>query len=269
MSVITVSRGSYSGGKALAECVAKALGYRCIDRDQMIRRTAQWGLPDGELRRAIEKPPRFLDLGQHTRYAYLAVVQASLVEEAREGNLVYHGLAGHLLLKPGPYLLRVRVIAPMEYRIRTVRERLGLDRAEAIAHIEKIDNDRRKWTRLLYNVNWDDASLYDVVLNLEYIDVEQACRMVCGMVKERSQNFTVEQQNELEDFFVACRVKAHLAIHERTSSLELTVTCADGVVRCSGDVAATDQIRDIRSIATSISGVREVNLDRLKRVAMI
>ncbi len=36
MSIITISRGVFSGGEALAECVAVRLGYRCIDRDTLV-----------------------------------------------------------------------------------------------------------------------------------------------------------------------------------------------------------------------------------------
>ncbi len=44
MPIITISRGSFSGGKMLAESVAKVLGYRCIDRDQIIQKAATWGV---------------------------------------------------------------------------------------------------------------------------------------------------------------------------------------------------------------------------------
>lgn len=36
MAIITISRGTFSGGKALAECLSRTLGYRSIDRDMLI-----------------------------------------------------------------------------------------------------------------------------------------------------------------------------------------------------------------------------------------
>ena len=44
MPIITISRGSFSGGKMLAELVAKKLGYRCIDREHIIRKAAARGV---------------------------------------------------------------------------------------------------------------------------------------------------------------------------------------------------------------------------------
>ena len=119
MSVITISRGSFSGGKALAECLARRLGYRCIDRDVIVERAAAYGVSQEALRGALEKPPSFLDRFQHKKYLYLALFQAALTEEVRTGKAIYHGLAGHLLLKGGHPILRTRIIAPMESRILT------------------------------------------------------------------------------------------------------------------------------------------------------
>ena len=124
MSVITISRGSFSGGKILAECLAQRLGYRCVDRDVIVERAAAYGVSQDDIREALEKPPGFMERFNHKRYLYLALVQAALCEEVRTGNAVYHGLAGHLLLKGGRPILRTRIIAPLEFRIQMVRDRL-------------------------------------------------------------------------------------------------------------------------------------------------
>ncbi len=38
MSIVTISRGSFSSGEALAECLAGKLGYRCVDRDVIVEK---------------------------------------------------------------------------------------------------------------------------------------------------------------------------------------------------------------------------------------
>jgi hypothetical protein len=40
MSIITISRGTLSGGKMLAECLSRGLGYKCIDRDVLVEKAA-------------------------------------------------------------------------------------------------------------------------------------------------------------------------------------------------------------------------------------
>ena len=185
MSVITISRGTFSGGKRLAQCLAGHVGYRCIDRDVIVEKAAAYGASHDELREALEKPPGFLERFKHKRYLYLALIQAALTDEVRHGQVVYHGHVGHLLLKGGGPVLRARVIAPLEYRISTAQDRLKLSRNEVIAYIRKVDSDRQKWARYLYGVDWGDPSLYDAVINLEYIDIEDGCNILATTVKRQ------------------------------------------------------------------------------------
>src|SRR5208282_1793851 len=99
----------------------------------------------------------------------------------------------------GQPILRTRIIAPMEFRIQMVQARLKYSQREAIAYIEKVDEDRRKWTQFLYGVDWGDPSLYDIVLNLEHIDIEEACHIISSMVIERCFEFTPECQQKMDD----------------------------------------------------------------------
>jgi len=263
MSVITISRGSFSGGKILAECLARRLGYRCIDRDVIVERAAAYGVSQEDLREALEKPPGFLDRFKHKRYLYLALIQASLAEEVRAGRVIYHGLAGHLLLRGGYPILRTRIIAPIERRIEMLQERLKYSRRDAIAYIEKVDADRRKWTQFLYGVDWGDPSLYDIVLNLEHVDMEEACRIISSIVLERRFEFTAESQRRMDDLALSSRVRADLAINPSTSDLELDVVAHDGAVAIKGKVAIMVQIDEVKRVASAASGVTSVNIEEL------
>jgi hypothetical protein len=71
MSVVTISRGTFSGGKRLAECLAERLKYRCVDRDVIVEKAAAWGVSQEELRAALEKPPTFLERFRSKRYLYI------------------------------------------------------------------------------------------------------------------------------------------------------------------------------------------------------
>jgi cytidylate kinase len=258
MSVITISRGTFSGGKTLAECLSYRLGYRCIDRDVIVQRAAAHGVSEQELRAALEQPPSSLATLNHRKYIYLALVQAALTEEVREGRAIYHGLLGHLLLKGGIGVLRLRIIAPMEYRIRMAQERLHLSRPEVIAYIHKMDEDRRKWTRYLYGVDWEDPSLYDLIINLEYIDIDQACRLVTGMTKEAYFEFSPESRALMRDLALASKVKAELALNPFTSNLEVEVEASNGAVTISGSLY--EQADEVVRVAKGVTGVSEVTL---------
>jgi cytidylate kinase len=263
MAIITISRGSFSGGKMLAEALARKLGYRCIDRDQVIRKATEWGVSQDDLRTAIEKPPSFLGQSQHTKYRYLAFIQAALTEEVRHGDAIYHGLAGHLLLGKGPHVLRTRIIAPMEFRIAKLQERMNLNRKEAITYIEAKDADRRKWTRFLYNVDWADPSLYDVVLNLEQTCLEAAADAIAAVAKAPCFLPTAESIAAIDDLAMASCVKANLATSADTHDLQFEVVAKQGAISIKGPIDAPAQAKKIRSLVQAIPGVRILNLDEL------
>ena len=54
MSIITISRGTFSGGKAIAECVAENLGYACVSREILSDAAETYGV-SAELHRVVRK----------------------------------------------------------------------------------------------------------------------------------------------------------------------------------------------------------------------
>ena len=263
MSVITISRGSFSGGKMLAECLAQRLGYRCIDRDVIVERAAAYGVSQDELREALEKTPGFLDRFSHKRYKYLVLIQAALTEEVGTGKAIYHGLAGHLLLRGGQHILRTRLVAPMEFRIRMVQKRLKYSRNEAIAYIEKMDEQRRRWTKYLYGVDWGDPTLYDLVINLEHLEIEDACRLISSLVIEKCYEFTPECQQRMDDMALGSRVRAELVMNPATADLEVEVSAHKDAISIRGKVSSLAQLGEVKRIALAVPGVATVNLDDL------
>lgn len=263
MSVITISRGSFSGGTMLAGCLSKSLGYRCVDREVIVERAAAHGVSQEELRDALQKPPTFLERLQHKKYLYLVLIQAALAAEVRTGKAVYHGNAGHLLLKGGPHVLRVRIIAPLDFRLNMAQERLKLSRSEALDHINRMDQDRRKWAQYLYGVDWGDPANYDIVLNLESIDISEACATVSTLARQKCFEFTACCQAAMDDLVLGSQVRSELALDEATSHLEFDVIAKEGSVRIHGAVNNMREVTEIQRIVSSVPGVTALNLDEL------
>ena len=122
MSIITISRGSYSRGRDVAEKLARELGYDCVSREVVLEASEQFDIPEIQLIHAIEDAPSFLDRLTRGKERYVSYVRAALLKRVQRGNLVYHGFAGHLLLREAPTVLKVRVIAAMEGRYPIGRE---------------------------------------------------------------------------------------------------------------------------------------------------
>jgi cytidylate kinase len=263
MSIITISRGSFGGGVMVAECLATALGYRCLSREAVAEKAAAPGVSQEQLLDALSKPPGFLERFRHKRYQFIALFQAALADEVKAGKVVYHCNAGHLMLQGVSPLLKVRVIAPLEKRVAMVQERLKMSSSEAVAYIHKVDGDRKSWTRFLYGVNWEDPDLYDVVVNLGTMNVREACEIVAAAARQKSFEFAGDWRTQLEDLAIGSRVRANLATDPATSHLEFEVTSRQGRVSILGKVTTVEEFEEIKRVAQAVPGVVALDLDEV------
>jgi cytidylate kinase len=259
MSVITISRGTFSGGLMIAERVAAALEYRNIGRDLIVEKAALSGVPQEILLNALQKPPSFLERIKHSKYIYLSLIKAALTEEVRLGRAIYHGNAGHLLLKGAP-VLRTRIVAPLELRIRMAQERLNLSRAQALEHIRRMDSDLKKWTQYIYGVDWTDPSIYDVVLNLEHMTVQDASDVVAELVTKDAFALTPESLVLLSDLALSSRIQANLATNTSTEDLEVDVSASAGSVTVTGRLSSAYHHSEVERIVRAVPGVKDFSI---------
>jgi cytidylate kinase len=262
MAIIMISRGTLSGGKALAEYVADRLGYPCLSREETVRETVgKYGISEKELTAAMNEPPPFWQQVHGRRISYIIVFSSVLMEHIKGENLVYHGHVGHLMLGPVSHVLRVRVIADMEFRIKGAMTRKSLSREEAITFIKKIDKQRDKWTRFLYGLEWKDASLYDVLFNLEHLSIDVAGDTIVHMANLDAFKATPESQKTLDDLILSSRVWSALAIDGQIMVSNVTVNADAGKVTISGGASSAKAINAITAAAQKVEGVKEVKTD--------
>jgi cytidylate kinase len=259
MSIIAVSRGTYSGGEAVAMGLAERLGYRCVSREVILDAAWRYNLPEDELATAMEKAPPLWERMAGARATHIVFVRAALSKYALEGNMIYHGYLGHLFLPGVSHVIRVRVIADAEFRIQAAMERHpGYSRKEAIAYIEKMDKTRRQWTRFLFDVEWDDPSLYDIVLNLSRMSVPTACHAVMRLVEREDFKPTPASLKALRDLALSSQVSAALATDSRTKGAELEVAADDGRVTVTGTTQSPVVLEAVSSVVRGLPGVKEV-----------
>jgi cytidylate kinase len=145
MSIITISRGSYSRGKEVAERLAGALGYECISRDILLEASEEFNIPEIKLVRAIHDAPSILDRFTYGKERFIAFFRATLLRRLQKDNLIYHGLAGHVFVQKIPHVLKVRIIANLEDRIKEEMKREKISAQQARLTLVKDDAERRRW----------------------------------------------------------------------------------------------------------------------------
>jgi cytidylate kinase len=261
MPIVTVSRGTYSGGKELAECVAAELRAPCLSREILVQAAERFGVSERLLAEAMAKPPSVFERFSHQRDAYFAFVRAELLQHAAAGSLVYHGHAGHLLVADVANVIRVRIIAPMSFRVPAAMKQLGIDEKQAIAHIEKVDRQREKWTRFLYRVSWQDPSLYDLVLNLGHLDLPDACQIVVTMAKLKRFEWTAASRGAVADAALKSLVIAALAKDNVTRGSQLEVSAHAGVVSVLGTTTLLAVQQAVPHVVRAVPGVVELHCE--------
>jgi len=259
MAIITISRGTFSGGQKLAECIAAKLGYRCISREVLVETAKEFDVSEEKLLEALTKKPWLLERLTRARDRYLAYIRATLLKEVKDENVVYHGYAGHLLLKDVPHVFRIKVIANMEFRIKNAMERNNLSREEALQYIREVDEGRARWTRFIYDVDWNDPNLYDLVVNLDQIAIESACEVVCHLSGMEGYQRSDLSRKVIADMVLASHLKALIAADSNISDRRVEVVADGGVVTVSGTVESIAEADRIRNIVRMEPGVAEID----------
>jgi len=177
MAIITISRGSYSKGKEIAENVAQKLGYECIARKVLLEAKEEFNVPELKLVRAIHDAPSILNSLSYGKEKYISFIQAEILNHFKKDNVVYHGLAGHFFVKGICHVLKVRIIADLDDRVRLEMEREGISRKEALSIIRKDDEERRKWSKYLYGIDTWNSTNYDLVIHIHKLKVKDAVDM--------------------------------------------------------------------------------------------
>ena len=261
MAIITISRGTFSGGEKLAECLAAKLGYESLSREILVEAAGKYGISESELTNAMKAKPAIVErLSLNIdRVRYLSFIQATLCEHVRNDNVVYYGHAGHLLLKDACRVIKVKVIATMEQRITFAMERNKFTREEAILYIRKMDKYRQKWTKFLYGIDWNDPSLYDVVVNLRDISIQTACDMISVMTNSAEFQLNDKTKHAIADLALESQIKAKLASDRTTRDYMLKISVEDGHVSINGRVKNSDHASRVRTIVREMPGVKSLD----------
>ncbi len=214
MPIITINRGSYNRGKEVAEKLADKLGYDCLSREILLDASDAFHIPEIKLIRALHDAPSVLERFTNGKVRYIRYLYSALLQHARKNNIVYHGLAGQFFLSGIPHVFKVRIIADIDNRVKDEmrRERISAENARSI--LQKDDEERRKWGLQIYGSDPWDSSLYDAVLNIGNLKVDDAVEMIMAAVQRPAFQTTPDSQQMVENLALAANVKATLALEE-------------------------------------------------------
>lgn len=206
MGVVTISRGSYSRGIEIAEKLAQKLGYECISREVLLEASKEFNIPEVKLVQAIEDAPSIFDHIKDGKRRYVAFIREAFLEYIQKDNIVYHGFAGHFFTKDIPNILKVRIIANLDFRVKVLMEREKISEEKARKLLYKIDVERRKWSMYLYGIDTNATELYDVLLHIDCLQVDGAIDFIYELAKRPCFQTTPESQKKLSELLEAAKI---------------------------------------------------------------
>jgi cytidylate kinase len=255
MSIVTISRGSYSHGKEVAEKLAQKLGYACVSREILLKASEHFNIPEIQLSRAIHNAPSILERFTYGKERYVAYIREALMHHFIKDNLVYHGLAGHFFVQGVSHVLKVRILADLDDRIAEEIKRTGGSAAQARATLLQDDEERYRWSYHLYGIDTRDPSLYDVVVHLKSLRIDDAVDLIEKVVKLPQFQTTPASQQAMAALMLASQVQA--ALVQEIPSAKATVEGGEIVVSIGGAWAEGKKlIAKVEEVSDSVGGVK-------------
>lgn len=171
------------------------MGYQLFDKKMMLQLGAQMGLRPDRIADASEDEHvaksllermfasdvrgRRFQVQSDAREAMSVAQVQELINAAYDwGNMIIVGRGAQVVLAGKPDVLHVRVVAPVELRIRRwqARERLTADGARQ--KVQERDRAHSDFVKHFFGADIDDAALYDLVIRTAKIAPAAAADLI-------------------------------------------------------------------------------------------
>jgi len=255
MAVISIFSGFYCRGEQVADAVTQETGYQRVDKELIEVASRRYKVPEDRLLRVMMGSAPLLNRFTYEREKNLAYIIAALAELVSRDNVVYHGFAGHLLPRGITHVLRVCLIANMDYRVSLAMQLDKLSESQALNRIHKEDADRGRWMRYLFGQEPYDESRYDMVIAMHLTNVKAAAAMIRENAEKDALRATPRSQQAAQDFILAAQV--NIALAEKGHDVDVTSSEGAVTVWVKNYTPRLESLcRQLTRIAENVRGVK-------------
>lgn len=199
--LLTISREYGAGGSELGALLGQRLGWPVLEHDLISKLAARLSCDEGEVVAMDEHAPTLLErlaaVGTVTAPesrshmhpwstdpdCVAAAAREVLLEAAQNLPLIVVGHGGNCLFRGRPDVLRARVTAPLDLRVKRVARRSNMTPAKAAAEIRRRDSDRQNYLQRYYRSDTNDPSSYDLQINTGTISLETAVDLMLCLIQ--------------------------------------------------------------------------------------
>ena len=189
---LLISREKGAGGSAVAQLAGKRLGWQVFDKE-IVDAIAQKAQVRRELIESLDERDRATiqdAIGQWLRpqpigkSGYLAHLREILLTLGHQGDVVIVGRGAEYIL-PSQFGLRVRMVAPVEVRVRRIANREKLSLMAARVEVESSDRERARLVRRQFGQSATDPVNHDLTINTAELTVEAAAEIVLAALQQK------------------------------------------------------------------------------------
>ena len=255
LAILTLSREYKNGSVEIGKAVAQQLGFVLVDRfciyDKLKAVGEKWGRLAHELE---EERPTIWEKYDREYLGFISLIESTIYDYALKGGAVILGRGSAFLLHDIPHVLKVRVYAPMDIRIKRMMEQDKVNRQTAEKVLTDIDKSRAGYVRAIYGKNYKDVQHYDLVFNTGMQSYEKATREIIETLENFIHRITPEGLKKLKDRALAAKIKALISIHPDLFIPTLSVTHSGQAIILEGKVHGPKEYRLAEEIARETAG---------------
>jgi cytidylate kinase len=194
--VITLSREPGSGGRIIAEKLAKELGLDLFHQD-IVQKMAESARTSARLLQTLDEKglsvlEDWIATLVHERHLwpdqYLRHLMKVIGAIGRHGQAVIIGRGANFILPPQGQL-KIRIVAPLEVRVQNVIRTFGASHEDAMRRVLKTESERRAFIRKYFHADIASSANYDLVINTGRLSIDAAVGAVIGAL-ERQKGFS-------------------------------------------------------------------------------
>jgi cytidylate kinase len=246
-------------GTEIARQVAEKLNYEFVDKEKIGKRLADFGLERPEMEKFDEKKPAFWNSFLVERTKFLHSIQAAIYDFARKGQVVIVGRGGQVLLKNVPGILHVRIFAPFDLCVKRLMESEGIDEKHAVRIFRQSGRDSAGYIQSFFNADWNDATLYDLLINTEKLSLATAVQRIIDSVQSREiQEGAAEGKEKLTELALVQKAEARLVAILGSNLQHVEVRTKKGIVFLRGAVNFPMLREECERTVAALEGVEHV-----------
>jgi cytidylate kinase len=190
--VIAISREPGSGGRIVAEGIAERLGYDLFHREIIQEMAESADMSSRVLATLDEKGLSVLEdwiselVNERHLWPdqYLKHLMKVVGAIGKHGRAVVVGRGATFILPP-EQRFSVRIVAPLEVRVKNVASNFDVPLEEARRRVLRTESDRRAFTRKYFHADIADPNYYDLVINTGRLSINAAQGAVLSVLERK------------------------------------------------------------------------------------